>query len=60
VSRAFLMRRFTAFAGDIALLRSIHRCKSAILFCHARPPASTPGLQPMYHGSHVSRRKTMT
>src|SRR5581483_4767206 len=35
VSGAFLMRRFATLAGNLALLRSIHRRKSAIFFCHA-------------------------
>jgi hypothetical protein len=29
-----LVRGFATFAGDLALLGSIHRCKSTILFCH--------------------------
>src|SRR6266550_1991366 len=34
VGRALLVRRFAAFAGDLALLRAVHRSESAILFSH--------------------------
>jgi len=32
----FFVGGLPAFAGDLPLLVTIHRCKSAILFCHAR------------------------
>src|SRR5258705_9894023 len=34
VSRALLVRRFSAFARDFPLFGSIHRSKSTVLFCH--------------------------
>jgi hypothetical protein len=34
VRRSFLMRCFASLAGDLALFPSIHRSKSAVLFCH--------------------------
>src|SRR5213078_19211 len=35
----FLMGRFPALACDLALLASVHRCKSTIFFCHVFLPA---------------------
>jgi hypothetical protein len=34
VGRALLVRGFAALAGDLALLRAVHRSESAILFSH--------------------------
>src|SRR5262249_18144323 len=57
-----LMRRFTTLARDLALLAAVHRCKAAILFCHAFLLAlacsRTLGLQPMCHGIGVTLEPT--
>jgi hypothetical protein len=39
VGRPFLVCRFAALAGNIALLMSVHRSKSAIFFRHRALPA---------------------
>src|SRR5215510_451414 len=58
VRRPLLMCSLPALAGDLALLGSVHRRKTAILFCHVSSSRSferdlarrTLGLQPMCHG----------
>src|SRR5262249_61054686 len=63
VRGAFLVRRLPAFARNLALLVPVHRCKAAILFCHAillaLPCSQTLGLQPMCHGMRVTPEPAM-
>ncbi len=65
VGRALLMGGLAALAGNLALLRAVHRSESAIFFSHSvlptitirfarvlcEPPFQTVGLQPRCHGS---------
>jgi hypothetical protein len=64
VRGAFLVRGLASLAGDLALLGSIHRCKSTIFFCHlvllALPCSRTLGLQPMCHEILVTLSSTRT
>lgn len=60
VGGASLMRSFTAFARNLALLGSIHRRKSAFVFCHSSCPPSEPHTALLGACTNVSSRLTIT
>ncbi len=61
VSRPFLMCRFAASTGNLALLRVVHRRKSAFCFGHrALRYAPHTALRGARANPHVSNRLTIT